>query len=286
MDSWVVDGGRLDYRCPECWSTDLPVRTDVCDDVCGDCGFVISEVLFDRIPFYVRALKGTYKRIFHWNERMALFRMQDPWLPDDIMDLIEAESVKEIYPCVTEFVYHDVAAVLGAVKVPEWMQEKYRSTKYKCRPMKDLMRFREKWLQIKWRLTGVKPVDPPDWVIDGLTTYFKALQVPWSWSSKGRNNFINYNLVIIIGLEFIGAPEYKIWFPMMKPSKKLVELCSIMKDMFAWLHWPLTETIIQSTEICLQPSGPSQEGSAGNRTGRKRKRTRQAGPARKNPRKQ
>jgi hypothetical protein len=288
MDSWVVDGGRCDYKCPECWSTVFPVRTNDSFDVCPDCGLVITATVFDRLPFVVRALKGTYKRIFHWNERMALFKMHDPWIPDDIMDLVEAEAIKDIYPNVDDFDYSDVAKVLGAVVVPLWMQEKYRSQKYKCKPMKDLLRFREKWLQIKWRLTGRKPVDPPDDVIERLTEYFKALQLPWSWVNMGRNNFINYNLVIIIGLEFIGYNEYIPFFPMMRGSKKnpkkLVELCLIMRSMFEILKWPLTSTIIEWTELCHQSALISPEVPVDFQIGKKRKRNLQGGQEQKIPR--
>ncbi len=160
MDSWVVDGGRSNYRCPECWSHSLPVQTDECANVCPDCGLVITDILFYKVPCVYRALKSSYKREFHWNERMALFKMEDPWIPDDIMDLIEEEAAKEKYPCVDEFECRDISTVLTAIEVPKWMQEKYRSQKFKRRPMASLLKFREKWLQIKWRLTGKKPVEP------------------------------------------------------------------------------------------------------------------------------
>jgi hypothetical protein len=197
--------------------------------------------------------------------------MVEPWVHTDIYEVFEAEAWSGKYGDIYSFWYKEVSKVLVSVKVPPWMQEKYRSQKYKMNPMKDLKRFRERWLQLLLRLWGYKPVDPPPELIIALTEYFKALQVPWEKLTR-RHNFINYNLVIIIGLEFLGCDEeYAKYFPMMRGEKKLAELCGIILQMFVYLGWQPTRTLLRWTAQRRKQPLRGSKGKAGRRRGKRRK---------------
>lgn len=270
------------HDCPHCLQRVNPFQTNESDAVCPECGCVLEEVLLYGVAYTPRALKSTYNRVFHWNERMACFQIIEPPVEDDIFELFEAEAWTGKYGHPSDYGYHHVAEVLRSVIVPPWMQEKYRSRKFMMKPMTNLKRYRERWLQLLWKLTGVRPVDPPHWLIVALTTYFKGLQVPWNVFNNpalgiGRHNFINYNLIIIIGLERLGAEEYKQFFPMIRGKKKLTELCGQIRRMFEWLGWAPTETLLDWTEPERKRPALLRSGLAGIRRGRKRTRTLPAG---------
>lgn len=240
---------RVLYWCPCCGHYVNAVQTDEDAAVCDVDGFVLDGgPVFYRVPMAPKALgKGTYRRIFHFNERMALFMLEDPPIPDKLYELIEDEAwtgyMEGRYPHPDDMWFKDISKVCASVRVPKWAQEHYRSRKFKMNPLTSLAKFKEKWLTIKFRLSGVRPVpEEAREAVEPLKDYFRALQAPWDYLTK-RRNFINYNLVINIGLERLGMQRYKVFFPMVRGKKKLRELCAMMMAMFRYLNWEPTGTL-------------------------------------------
>lgn len=243
------------------------VRTDEFDAVCEEHGEVLdnSPPIMD-VPFIRAAISKSYSRIFHFNERMALFMLQDPPIPDPLFELIEDEAwtgyLEGRYPHPDDVWFRDISKICSSVKVPPPLQEEFRSQKFKMLPLVSLSKYKEKWLTIKYRLSGVSPVprEAAEAVVP-LREYFRALQAPWDYITR-RRNFINYNLVINIGLERIGMPQYKVFFPMVRGKKKLRELCVMMMDMFRFLNWEPTATLsryagVRRSRRTAVSSGPS-----------------------------
>lgn len=74
--------------CPECGGYTF-VYT-VSDLVCTKCGECVARVPF-RDEVVIRAYAPTYKRIFHFNERMRQWIMAEPRIPNGVFTRIKVE---------------------------------------------------------------------------------------------------------------------------------------------------------------------------------------------------
>ena len=80
----------------------------------------------------------------------------------------------------------------------------------------------EKWLQIIFRMSGVRPPQLPQTILLQLDTLFMALQEPFEKiKPHPRKNFLNYNYVFRRLLQHLGIPKYGIFFPLIKSKSKL-----------------------------------------------------------------
>lgn len=231
--------------------------------VCTGCGLVLDDLYFADLPYVPRhCFSARYKRIFHSNERMALFTQTSPETPEDAYDLIEEEwfagCMEDKYPCASQLTQHHIYEICRSVSLNEEQKNTFRSTKYKRNRPINLKKYAERWIEIKSKLQGEPVVNPDPECVLQLKRYFALLQIPFDTLiyKHIRNNFINYNLVYTIGLELLQYEYYKPFFPPPTGKKVLTKLCDLMWQMFKFLNWPPTPTILQyssTVDKALQP---------------------------------
>src|SRR5688572_21642504 len=125
LENGVVGIVVYDYLfyCPACGRFVNAVSTLEDAAVCELDGYVLeggSNIA--GVPCVPRALKSTYKRIFHFNERMALFMLEDPPIPNKLYELIEDEAwtgyLEGRYPHPDDVWFRDISKICSAVRVP------------------------------------------------------------------------------------------------------------------------------------------------------------------------
>jgi hypothetical protein len=186
-DETVADFVALhDSRlCPnrECGSALAPVGTRDGDLVCGVCGWVcdsaVPAVGFDDTQRAHRAYYG-YNAVFHLNERVANLNCTDPRLPDDLFALVKEVHARYGFPTDGTLWHGNIGQILGLVEVPFRLQEKYRGKRYTCAPLTDMKKkFHERWITLRYRLTGERPPVLPYSLIKGMRDRLVAFLVPW-----------------------------------------------------------------------------------------------------------
>jgi hypothetical protein len=226
----------------------VSTESDSC--VCTFCGLVYGDAIHCEISGNNRFYGDTYRHIFHWNERMALFIMVDPAIPDDLFDLVADEYHEQRHfgtiPPAEECTYEHIGSLLKSIEVPPDLQEEYRSKKYSKLPFTNMAKkYWEKWLTIKWRLSGIKPHDADFSVVLKLKQFFMGFLHGWLKINDfdKRHNLPNYNLMILIGLEFTGNHRYCHLFPQLKSMKHFRELTTMIHRVFIHNYWEITPTI-------------------------------------------
>jgi hypothetical protein len=180
---------RDPYTCGLCYTyRDPVVQTAEGDTVCTGCGTVLADHgVVDSFKDRERARRGIsypgYKHVFHFNERVANLACDDPRIELDVFALIH-----EAYWLDREkrggdgaLWYDDVRRVLRSVTVPHDIAEKYRGKRYKKLPLTDLdQKFSERWLTIRYRLTGDRPPEIDERVRRGIQLLFLGILPPFS----------------------------------------------------------------------------------------------------------
>jgi hypothetical protein len=167
----VLARRRDPLSCRYCYTyRDPVVTTDAGDSVCTGCGLVLSSFCpAEGFEDYRRShcTYPGYKHVFHFNERVANLACDDPRIPLDVFTLIHDAHGRDVAKRGGERSrwYDDVRRILRSVEVPYDIQEKYRGKRYKKLPLTDLdQKFSERWLTIRFRLTGDRPP-----LVDGKT---------------------------------------------------------------------------------------------------------------------
>lgn len=240
--------------CRNCSGANLVVNAEH-RMVCRDCAH-INDYFFTSV--YGR--ESTYKRIVHFNERLSQFLLTEPSMPDELFELLENEAIDATkYPDWKDLTKEDIKRICKSVKVPPDLQEKYRSKKFKQRPLTNMTRFVEKWLSIKNRLCGWIPTHPEDWVMEEMRTKFVQLQVPFEYIRhtpqcdgntykchkvfKCRHNFPNLNFTIVQLLKLIIKDdklleeEFMPLFPQLKTRGKRKNLQKMWDKLIDYVGW-------------------------------------------------
>lgn len=252
------------------------IRTPEDNAVCTKCGLVVDAGLCDysaevpegfarpKAEYLLGATKrvwGTYRAIFHLNERLAQLCLAEPTIPAELWELIEMEfdfgDFERTYPKAPELTKADIAKICGSITVPDDLQEKFRSKKFKQNPLKNMKRYTEKWLTIRKKLGAERPppLHPND--VLALQTDFVALLKPFNIyrhtdqckggpkchlsSSKCRHNLPNYNYLMLQLLRRRGkAAIYKKYLPQLRTGGKVKNLDNLCAKMWNWLNWDFT----------------------------------------------
>lgn len=150
-----------------------------------------------------------YNRKFHFNEVVAQIYLQNPPIHGKLLDRIVKEaSKKEKYGDPEAFGYPHVKKILRSVKLPKWLQEKFRSeprpqNRYQTKPLLSLVRFTERWRYILfniWTQTGSRGEipTPSDEVMIWCKNTFPKLVTAFSYiAPEGRKHFLNYYYVLM-----------------------------------------------------------------------------------------
>lgn len=268
-----MEVGTLEKSCEH---SVIQTREDAA--VCTQCGLVVdggncdyariidrNDTTSHRLGLHLqlaveRRLYGTYQRIFHFNERMAQLCLCEPPIPRDLWDLIETEfdygEFEREYPKpATELTKEHIKQICSSIKVPNRLQEKYRSQKFKKNALKDMKRFAEKWLTIRRKLGAEAPPPLGPNVVERLQRYFLALEKPFNIyrhsancpggpnchksPSKCRHNFPNYNYLIIQLLRKEGLHDtYAKYLPQLRTGSKIRNLDALCEKMWKYYEWP------------------------------------------------
>lgn len=178
---------RDPFSCRYCYSYGTAVvQTDEGDTVCTGCGLVLSSnAVLEGYEDFKRShcTYPGYKHVFHFNERVANLACDDPTIPDDVFALVQVAYWRDVEQRRGDSAlwYGDVRRILRSVTVPEDISEFYRGKRYKCLPLTDLdQKFSERWLTIRYRLTGQRPplIDPP--TRRGIQLLFLGILPPFS----------------------------------------------------------------------------------------------------------
>lgn len=178
---------RDPFACPYCYTFRAPVvSTREGDSVCTGCGLVLDNMRDDSGPdqrhrVSSRYVYPGYQHVFHFNERVANLACDDPAIPDDVFTLIEeAHWVECESRDIDDVWYDDVRRLLRPIEVPYEISEKYRGKRYKKLPLTDLdQKFSERWLTIRYRLTGNRPPEIDVRVRRALQLLFLGILPPF-----------------------------------------------------------------------------------------------------------
>ncbi|KAM9999517.1 hypothetical protein ACTFIY_004568 [Dictyostelium cf. discoideum] len=106
--------------------------------------------------------KGTYVRGFHLNERIASFLLLDPAIPQPIFEIISNSFIENFCNCSKEkdviqnkakhLSYEEIATIINKTTIPQQYSHTFRSYKFPYKPLKTLKKYKEKFIQIKYRL--------------------------------------------------------------------------------------------------------------------------------------
>ena len=186
-------------------------------NVCSLCGSVQPESIFDYGNGYFTKVLSNYKRIHHFHERISQLLLMESPIPDA-----------------------DWADIHAAIRDSNFCELNKTNIRKVLRSMNKQV-YIEKWLQIMYRYTGVRPPSPGINLLHKLDCMFLALQTPFrNHKTAGRRNFLNYNFVFYRMFQQLGVPQYCMFFPMIKSKTKLLQLDNMWRDICKELKWPFT----------------------------------------------
>ena len=206
-------------KCCNCGSAHL-VRGGENDGqlVCAACAVLQPGVHLPPNYFYPLPRKySNYKRIHHWHERISQLLLMESPIPDADFALIAAKLCDGSHSVLNK---DSIRAVLRSLNMQLYI---------------------EKWLQIIYRITGIMPPFPGPMLVRQLDQLFIDLQRPFdAHKVEGRKNFLNYNYVFCRMFQYLGCPQFCMFFPLIKSKAKLRVLDSMWAKMAASLGWPVT----------------------------------------------
>lgn len=230
---------------PNCDST-IFVRSDLAL-VCDWCGLVRSSGTA-LAPFDSTILQEFYKRGFYINELLSQWQLQEPPVPEELLELLRAAYNARGGPLTQQTVHllcrsvstkrpHDIGKRFW-VRLPRRLGRKFKAQRTGT-PLTNLRKFGEKWRSIVWRLGGPRPPRAPGHLLESLRTFASRVDIAFEEvrheadcpRTKGchkrygcRHNIINTSYLLKKGLlDFYGdrsSPNYRAhaaWFP--QPNK-------------------------------------------------------------------
>lgn len=181
-------------------------------EVCTECGCVQANSIYENCADCPILCCSNYKRLHHFHERISQLLLQETPIPHDEFAQIEVRLAKE--PVLNKAV---IRQVLRSLKMQKYI---------------------EKWLQIIYRLTGMKPPPLTTNICHKLDTLFTSIQEPFMrHKPKDRKNFLNYNYVFHRFFQMLGVPQFSMFFPMIKSKSKLQSLDDTWSLICSDLKW-------------------------------------------------
>ena len=213
------EDGNVPCRCTVCGSYNFEHAARTCDNVCIDCGCVHYGL---RLPYfqhvYNNAIHPTnYKRIHHFHERISQLMLHESQIPDVEFELIRQKFAESTYTVINK---DNIRAVLRSLKMQLYI---------------------EKWLQIIYRLTGIRPPMPGPQLISMLDQMFLELQRPFdAHKTPTRKNFLNYNYIFCRLFQKMKCSQFCMFFPLIKSKQKLKNLDQMWNTMASSVMWEVT----------------------------------------------
>lgn len=125
----------------------------------------------NKMVVFPTPITTPYKSIFHFNERISQWTMQEPIIKDEVWDLIYTEYIFGPYPRTATFHKNDLARIIGSIAQKsgptEWKvlglsvgePTNVERMQKRCRRRLSA-KYLEKWISIRYTLTGYGPGDP------------------------------------------------------------------------------------------------------------------------------
>ena len=186
--------------------------------VCTACGAVQSELVIYDYMFGKSCNRrfSNYKRIHHFHERISQLLLHESSIPDKDMLQIAEKLLDGTYTHINKDVIRKV-----------------------LRPL-NMQTYIEKWLQIIYTITGVRPPVPGPQLLIKIDSMFQELQAPFDKIAKGRRkNFLNYNYVLCRLFQVLGCPKFCMFFPLIKSKAKVAQLDAMWAELMHHVNWPL-----------------------------------------------
>lgn len=277
------DGSSTIEPCVECLMDNSFVITSEYELVCSNCG-LMSNAQFEFAAHQdpINIVGPTYKAVFHFNERCAMFTMEDPPIDEDIFELINTEA--NIVDENENISWEDSNGNVTTSKSQEYVyryghpanldrkgiRKILRSLEEKNPGMKLIKKYAEKWLLIKKNLLqywefedttglGLKNTpfgrdgipDPDVYLIKKLKNDFAHIPYIFYQTQKyrQRHNIPNYNAIFSALLERNGRPEYIRYFPTLKAGPKLKKAREMISTIFRNLFWEVPECLTTDDAI-------------------------------------
>lgn len=188
-------------------------------EVCNLCGLCQYTVIFDKADAGTVCYVSNYKRLHHFHERVSQFLIQESTIPED-----EFESIQVCLRQYRVLNKSNIRSVLRSLKLQKYI---------------------EKWLQIIWRVTKLKPPTFPTNITCQLDFLFQTLQMPFDkYKPAGRKNFLNYNYTFHRFFQLLGLTKFCMFFPLIKSKQKIDQLDSVWKGIcldIGWQYKPLVK---------------------------------------------
>ena len=208
--------------CAVCGHFDFELAPRTCDYVCICCGCVQPGI---RLPAVAHASNAghrptNYKRIHHWHERISQLLLCESHIPDEHFELIREKLVDGTYSIINK---DCIRSVLRSMNMQLYI---------------------EKWLQIIYRITGIRPPVPGPQLVMMMDQLFLELQTPFEhYKLQGRKNFLNYNYVFCRLFQKVNCNQFCMFFPLIKSRQKLNALDEMWKQMTTSLGWEVTSIV-------------------------------------------
>lgn len=167
------------FTCTECWSPRSVVHTLAVDGAANG----------PRRYCSLSSCSAPYCESTHLQEVLAAINLSGPPIPEDLFALIEA-TWRDGFGATRELDRPKVKSILDATRVPAALQEKYRTTRYKrrlCSHLDDVKGYGERWIWIRFKLTGLRPPAMGWWLVDKIHKFFRALMEPWKELRHARD---------------------------------------------------------------------------------------------------
>jgi len=191
-------------------------------------------------------IRGKYRRTFHYAERMEQWCCRDPEVPRVDFFVIKMEARKSsIYPKLEYFTMADVFRVLRAVH---------------------MTRYKENWKTLLWRITGTKPDIPDQSLVEACEERYSRISRnlsmvtepghfgsdPLILGAKGkrRKNMLHLNYIHRKIMESFGVYSWHHEFPLLKNSRKIVDLDRATSALFSTLDIPFSYSVYLTFPKC------------------------------------
>lgn len=211
--------GSSILRCTSCNSARLVTSYAQGDYVCYDCALVQEVGIFQNAPLSHRP-SSNYKRIHHWHERISQMQLNESAIPA-----------------------HEFCQIAAAIRDAGYTKLNKPVIRQVLRTLK-LQKYIEKWLQIIWAMTGLRPPLLTAKQIARLDVLFVAMQVPFTYfKPELRKNFLNYNYVFNRLLQMLNLHDMCKYFPLIKSKSKLAMLDTVWCEICDYHGWKQTQLI-------------------------------------------
>lgn len=246
--------------CPTCQRGSVTSTRDGCV-VCVCCGTVLDSRVLEQVrtKFWETCTRKSsdYRPVFHWHERLAQLNCLDPDLPMEVEDAIDAVWQEKRQFFSEQLTQFEVKSLLDLVTV--WLKDN-RNIEIDVRK-----KYQERWIRIRFELTGQRPPPLTVDVITYLEHQFLTVVSVFQRLLRGdedfcRHNLPNYNFMfqqffrhlMATKPEEFGWVEQYLWYlPTLRTRSRIQHLEAMWIKLRPFTFLPVYPVPAYVTEVCL-----------------------------------